>query len=162
MSGWPAASAVIPAELRALAQWVTWRLETRNGKLTKVPYNPRTGTRAASDNPRTWGSFEAALRAFELGPGRYNGLGFVFSDADPYVGVDLDKCRHPETGAVEPWAVEIVRRLASYTEVSPSGTGLHIIVKGQLPPGRRRKGHIEMYSSGRFFTMSGHRFEARL
>ena len=150
----------IPRELRDRRQWVNYRREVRDGKPTKVPYDPRTGRRAESDNPATWATFDEVVGALELG-GRYDGVGFVFSEDDPYVGVDLDHCRDPETGAVEPWALGIVRRLDSYTEVSPSGTGLHIIVKGRLPPGRRRKGQIEMYSEGRFFTMSGALFEVQ-
>jgi primase-polymerase (primpol)-like protein len=61
----------------------------------------------------------------------YCGVGFVFSSDDPYVGIDLDGCRNPQTGYIEPWALEIVRRLNSYTEISRSGTGLHIIAKGR-------------------------------
>jgi putative DNA primase/helicase len=152
-------TAVIPAELRARPQWVAWKAEVRDGKPTKVPYDPRTGAKAATDDPRTWASFDVAVRALEIG--RYDGVGYVFAADDPYVGVDLDKCRDPETGAVEPWALEIVRRLNSYVEISPSGRGLHIIVRGKLPPGRRRKGPIEMYDSGRYFTMTGNRLEAR-
>ena len=69
--------------------------------------------------------------------------------------MDLDHCRNAETGEVEPWATEIVEELDSYTEVSPSGDGLHIIIQGKLPSGRRRKGNIEMYDSVRYFTMTG-------
>ena len=60
------------------------------------------------------------------------------------------------TGTLDPRAEEIVQRLASYTEVSPNGTGLHIIVKGSLPEGPRKQGSIEMYDTGRYFTMAGH------
>ena len=85
------------------------------------------------------------------------GIGFVFTADDPFVGVDLDHCRDPETGEVEPWAQEIVDELDSYTEVSPSKTGLHSIVNGKLPPGGRRKGRVEMYEAGRYFTVTGDR-----
>ena len=70
-------------------------------------------------------------------------------------GVDLDHCRDADTGALEPWAAQIVEELGSYAEVSPSGTGVHIIVSGELLPGRRRRGQVEMYSEGRYFTMTG-------
>ena len=144
----------IPAELKKPQQWVLWRLEKRNGKTTKVPYDPaKLKRRASSTDSRTWGTFDQAVAAFDNTPS--TGVGFVFSADDPYVGVDLDGCRDPETGRIEPWAEAIRDELKSYTEVSPSGRGLHIILKGTLPPGRRKKGAIEMYDSGRFFTMTG-------
>ena len=86
-----------------------------------------------------------------------DGVGFVFSTHDPYSGIDLDGCRDPETGEIEPWAEEWIRRCDSYTEVSPSGAGVHIIVRAKLPPGRRRRGGIEVYEEGRYFTVTGDR-----
>ncbi len=83
----------------------------------------------------------------------------MFSPEDPFTGIDLDRCRNPETGSVEPWAQEIITELDSYTEVSPSGTGLHVIVQGKLPAGRRRKGRIEMYDRARFFCVTGDHLE---
>lgn len=142
----------VPEELKARRQWVVWRLEERNGDLTKVPYSPRGGE-AKSNDLMTWGTFEDAYQAY--GSGRYSGIGFVFCSGDPYAGVDLDGCVGPETGEVEPWATEIVAELGSYTEISPSGTGVHIIARGRLPEGRRRKGRVEMYDQGRFFTVTG-------
>lgn len=73
--------------------------------------------------------------------------------------MDLDGCLDPETGEVEPWALEIVEQLDSYTEISPSGTGLHILVRAGLPEGGNRKGQIEMYDRSRFFTVTGRRLE---
>jgi hypothetical protein len=84
-------------------------------------------------------------------------VGFVFTSVDPFTGIDLDKCRDPETASVEPWAQSIVDFLDSYTEISPSGRGLHIIVMGTLPETGRRKDRVEMYSSARYFTMTGNR-----
>ncbi|ELZ27030.1 hypothetical protein C474_16809 [Halogeometricum pallidum JCM 14848] len=84
-----------------------------------------------------------------------SGLGFVFTDDDPFVGVDLDDCRDVETGNGDLWAVSIVDRLDSYTEVSPSGTGYHVIIEGTLPDGGNRTGDLELYESARFFTMTG-------
>ena len=143
----------IPEELQAHRQWVTWRIELRNGKLTKVPYSPATDRKAESDNPATWGTFSEAVAAYQTG--RVDGIGFVFSPKDPYAGVDLDHSRNPTTGEVERWALDAVHLLNSYTEVSPSGTGLHILVRGRLPEGRRRSGHVEVYDDGRYFTMTG-------
>jgi len=95
----------------------------------------------------------------------FAGVGFVFSSDDPYTGIDLDKCRNPETGQIEESAQGIIEQLDSYTEASQSGTGVHIIVRGWLPQGngaRRRTGGIEMYDAGRFFVMTGQVLDGRL
>jgi primase-polymerase (primpol)-like protein len=84
------------------------------------------------------------------------GVGFVFCDNDPFVGVDLDDCRDPQTGALEEWAQKIIRQLDSYTEISPSGTGVKIWVRAKIPSVMgRRKGKVEMYDRARFFTVTG-------
>jgi putative DNA primase/helicase len=77
-----------------------------------------------------------------------HGIGYVFSAEDPYTGIDLDKCRDPETGTIEEWAQEIIISLRSYTEISPSGRGVHIIVRGKLPPEGRRKGALRCMTVG--------------
>lgn len=142
--------------IREIDRWVSWKRELRNGKLTKVPYIPgRPNQRAKVSDPSTWGSFSAALQDYE--DEKCHGIGFVLGDG--VVGVDLDKCRDPETGIIEAWALTIVEELDSYTEISPSGTGVHILVTGELPPGRRRKGHTEMYSDGRYFTVTSEHLE---
>jgi putative DNA primase/helicase len=153
----------IPEELKVLSQWVAWKLELRDGKLTKIPINPKTGYNAASDNPETWASFDKAMGYYEQhkGPG-CEGIGFMFSKNDPYTGVDLDKCTNAETGEIEPWAQEIINQLNSYTEFSPSATGVHILVRGELPEGGRKRGHVEMYSSGRYFTVTGKHLNSSL
>ena len=84
-----------------------------------------------------------------------SGVGFVFTEDDPYAGIDIDKCRNSETGEIDQWARKIVDALDSYTEISPSGTGLHIFVKATLPGPNNRKGPLEMYESGRYFTLTG-------
>lgn len=144
-------SDIVP--MRDLRQWVCWRAEERNAKSTKVPYSPVTGSRAASNDPTTWATLAQAREAAQKD--RYEGIGFVFTESDPFCGADLDSCIHPETGEVEPWAKDIVGGLDSYTEISPSGTGLHIIVRAEVPPGGNRKGSIELYDCGRFFTVTG-------
>jgi hypothetical protein len=147
----------IPSELKRCPQWVVWQVEPRNGRPTKVPYYPYGGMppiRARSDDPKMWGRFEEAQQA--LKSNQYNGLGFVFSRRDSFCGIDLDNVIDPETGEVDEKAADIVRLLDSYTEVSPSGTGLHIIVKASLAELKgRRKGNVEMYDQRRFFTMTG-------
>lgn len=141
----------IPEELCALPQWVCWRIEQRDGKPTKVPYQPN-GKRASSTDPRTWSTFERAAQTNGQLAGK---VGFVFKKSAGFVGIDLDKCRDPRTSVTEQWALDIIKELDSYTELSQSGTGWHVIVRGDLPPGGNRKGRIEMYDSGRFFCMTG-------
>jgi hypothetical protein len=139
----------IPAELKARPQWVAYTLG-------KVPKNPATGGAAKTNDSRTWGSFEQAVRLWQGRRGNgIGGIGFVFTPDDPYCGVDLDKCRNPETGEIEAWARDIIARLKSYTELSPSGRGVHILVRAKLPGTGRKKGRVEMYDTGRYFTMTG-------
>jgi len=141
-----------PGELRTADQFVCWREEDRDGDITKVPYSVHGG-RASSINPKTWAPFEAAIDYAE--EHSMSGIGFVFTEDDPYAGIDLDKCRDSETGEIDQWARKIVNALDSYTEISPSGTGLHIFVKATLPGHNNRKGPLEMYESGRYFTLTG-------
>jgi len=146
----------IPEQLAERPQWVCWRLEERDDKPTKVPYTPGTLRRASSTNLMTWRTFSEALAAYEAGEPPYDGIGFVFCSADPFVGIDLDGCRNPETGEVAPWAKKIISRVQEgYVEASPSGTGVHIIVEGVVRDGGMRKGRAEMYGRGRFFTITG-------
>ena len=147
----------IPESLTERPQWVCWRLETRDDKPTKVPYTPGTLRRASSTDLMTWWKpFPEALAAYERSEPPYDGIGFVFSSADPFVGIDLDDCRNPESGEISPWAQKILGRVQEgYIEASPSGTGIHIIVRGAVRDGGIRKGKVEMYSRGRFFTITG-------
>jgi putative DNA primase/helicase len=155
-----------PAELRGLPQWLVWRLEQVPGKdkPTKIPYS-RRGSKASSTNAKTWCSFDEALTA--QAAGRYDGVGFVFADG-VYTGIDLDHCRDAATGAIDPWAKAILDKVSSYSEASPSGTGVHLIVRATLPgPGRNKRrlnipgahpeAAIEMYDRGRYFTATGDR-----
>lgn len=143
--------ASIPDELRDYPNWVCWQWKWARGKWTKKPINPHTGGDGSSTNPATWATFEQAIERYK----RHGlpGIGFVFTGT-PFTGVDLDDSVDPITHHLRGWAVEIVQALNSYCEWSPSGTGVHIIVRGSLPEGRR-KGEIEMYSSGRYFTFTG-------
>jgi putative DNA primase/helicase len=141
-----------PGELRTADQFVCWCEEDRDGDITKVPYSVHGG-RASSTNPKTWAPFEAAIAYAE--EHSMSGVGFVFTKDDPFAGIDIDKCRNDESGEIEPWARKIVAALDSYTEVSPSGTGLHIFVKATLPGRNNRKGPVEMYESRRYFTLTG-------
>lgn len=147
----------IPAELTERPQWVVWLPEERaDGRINKVPHNPRTGYPASHSNPRHWGTFAEAVAAYQCDT-RWAGIGYVFHADDPYAGVDLDGCRYPDTGGLEPWAEDIVRRLATYTEASPSGTGVKAIVRGRLEGSGRKSKRVEVYDRERFFTLTGHR-----
>lgn len=148
---------MIPAELKARRQWVGWRFEAdpkRPDKPKKVPVDPMTGERGQSNNRGTWADFDMAVRAVERY--RLDGIGLMFGDG--IFGIDIDHCIDPGTGELSPEAAEIVGTVQSYTEFSPSGTGLHILCAGSLPEGRRRRGNVEMYQAGRFFTVTGRQF----
>lgn len=145
----------IPAELRALPQWV--------GRRGKMPLNPATGEGAKAGKPSTWGTLEQAIEG--VNTGRFDGIGFEFATGGGIVGIDLDHVVDPETGEVQSWALEIVQRMDSYTEYSPSGTGLHIFVRGDIPSSGRKKTlnkdtgeAVEMYKEKRYFTVTGSPF----
>ena len=141
-----------PQEMRDLDQWVVWRIEARDGKPTKVPYSI-AGYRAASDKPETWSSFTDAVDAYASE--NYSGVGFMFSESDPYAGIDFDKCI--QDGQFDPEKLKHVDRLDSYSELSQSKTGAHVIVRAVLPPGGRKSNRhgIEMYDRLRFFVVTG-------
>lgn len=136
---------MIPQELTFLKQWVCWNSD-------KIPKNPYTGGNAMSNNPSTWSDYQTACDAVKKY--HFDGVGFMF--APPYFGVDLDKCLD-DTDFVD----EFVEGLRSYNEISKSGNGIHIICKGRLPEGNRRRGKVEMYSEGRYFIMTGNQYNAK-
>ncbi len=150
----------IPLKLQEHAQWVLWRWQNRGGKRTKPPFRP-DGSRARSNDLRTWTTFERAVEAFETG--RFDGIGFALAADDPYVAFDLDHCRDPNSGEFDTWAKEVVSTLDSYTEVTPSREGLRVLVRANLPDGRRktairggRQGAaLEVYDTGRYVTITG-------
>ncbi len=146
----------IPDELKSLCQWLLWKLEDRDGRMTKVPYQPNVH-HADVTAPKTWNTFDVCVRALQTG--RFSGIGFVFAKGPAaYAGVDLDKCRDPQTGVTEQWAIQIIKELGSYTELSQSKTGWHIIVKNcGLPVDGGRNKRVEMYCNGRYFCMTGQR-----
>lgn len=145
----------IPDTLKSRPRWVLWRLEVRDGETTKRPYQT-SGERAKVNDPTTWTDFDTALAAYLVGG--YSGLGIVLTADDDLSGVDLDDCLDPETGELDPVAARIVAMLPTYCEVSPRGHGLRLFALGRLPQGGRRKGKVEIYESGRYLTVTGHRF----
>ena len=130
----------IPKELRNLNQWVCWKKED------KIPRNPHNGRNAKSNDSATWGSFQEAIDACK----KYNFDGIGFEFANGYFGVDLDHCIDKTD-----FCDDFVDTLRSYAEISQSGNGLHIICKGKLPDGNRKKGGVEMYDKGRYFICTG-------
>ena len=168
-------SAGAPRELQAVAQWVLWRWEIHDGQRTKVPCDARTGRRADVRDPAAWSSYGAARRALKKSGERFAGVGFVFTPLDPFCGVDLDNAVDEHSGELLPWARSIVERLATYTELSPSGRGVKLFLRGHLPAGgdpaprggrprhSRRGfgedglGSVEVYDERRFFTVTGRR-----
>jgi len=149
----------LPDALTYREQWLCWRAEERDGKQTKIPVDPASGEFASTTDPDTWSDFSSAREWVTSTATDAVGVGFVFTDDDPIVGIDLDDCRIPETGKSREWASDIVDRLDSFTEISPSGTGYHVLVEGTLPEGRNRKGDVELYETARFFTVTGDHVE---
>lgn len=149
----------IPNELTERRAWVCWRIETRDGHPTKVPIDPTTGGRASSTDDGTWSDFATALEYHESETSGTAGLGFVFSPTGPFVGVDLDDCREPDSGDLEEWAHDVLLELDTFAEVSPSGTGAHAIGRGEVPGDRNWKGNVEIYDQKRFFTVTGYHLE---
>jgi putative DNA primase/helicase len=166
----------IPQTLKDIPQWVVWGVK---GNSLKCPCSPATLDKARAGVPSTWGTFGAAVE--RVREGKAQGVGFEFHN-NGIVGVDLDTVRNPATGEVSPEAGEIIKRLDSYTEISPSGYGFHIFVIADIAlqankrplPGKTiverrvkdskgvdvlKKQEIEMYNQGHYFTVTGHVYE---
>jgi hypothetical protein len=146
----------IPQTLKQLPRWILWRLEIRDGNQTKVPYRI-DGLRASITNTNDWKDFDTACRAFD--PAKYNGLGFVLTKEDNIVCIDLDHCIGDD-GQICDEAMNIVNLLNSWTEVSQSGKGLHIFVRGTKPTDKCRATprtfkSIEIYDSDRYIALTG-------
>ncbi|MBQ6504365.1 MAG: AAA family ATPase [Flexilinea sp.] len=146
----------IPQELKLIPNWVVWRSKPPK----KLPYNPETGEPATANNPSTWGTYDSALNAYDTGI--YDGIGFELGTDEMlsgYTVVDLDH-------VLINWQLstendEIVHSLDSYTEISQSGEGLHIFVRGQKPGNKCRNDHIEIYDRDRFIAMTGNLYGNR-
>jgi putative DNA primase/helicase len=146
----------IPMELKSISQWVLWKYWNRNGKDTKMPINAIHNKAAMINNPDTWVKFDkAVLNASKID---CDGIGFVLTDSTPYTVIDLDNVRDPITGVINEDAMNIINALESYTEISPSGKGIHIWVKGKCKM-NRRKGNFEVYDSNRYMTVTGNHLE---
>lgn len=147
----------VPQELKLAHRWVLWKLESRDGKWTKVPYQP-TGKPASSTDEKTWRTFDTVRTAYKKGG--FDGIGFVLGDV--WAGIDLDDVRDPATGEITvAWAREMIAATGRPADVSPSGTGVKLIGKGKWAAQWHRKPHpsgsgeIEVYDAGRYFTVTG-------
>jgi len=150
----------IPDAMKQLPQWVLHQ--------NKHPKQP-SGLDAKSNDSSTWNTFQAVKEGFAKSG--FDGIGFVFAKDDPFVGIDLDGCRNPQTGEVADWAMKIVNLMQSYTEISPSGSGLHIVIRAKpdTESGKTKKisgvkkitdksPGIEVYSQLRYFCITGEVF----
>lgn len=141
----------IPLELQSLRQWINWRYEyTDDGKPTKIPLNPINGHKAAVTNPLDWNTFDRAVYASQW----CNGIGFVFTKSDPYIGVDDDTAKSVSAAQHDFQNIDL-RKFCTYGELSPSGQGTHYIFRGRLNSSGRRRSGIEIYDNARFFTFTG-------
>lgn len=152
----------IPETLKDFNNWVAWKLI--DGK--KIPINPDTGEWVSSTNPEQWATYTTVEKAYK--GGKYDGIGFMFSNS-PVVGIDIDDCI--KNGVVCQTAKEIITGIDSYTELSPSGSGVHILLMGKDIKGLKATAKrlqalnitdckaIEMYSTERYFTVTGHLYD---
>jgi hypothetical protein len=157
----------VPEELKVLNNWVEWRMVDGS----KEPFVCGTDRHASSIDPGTWTSFDEAIKSVRT-INKDGGIGFVIHGKaieQKLVGFDLDGCRNPETGELAPWAEELLNRIPSYAEYTPSGYGLRVWVRGKLPGTDRvfnldpkvgfgDKVKIEVFDHARYFTVTGETF----
>lgn len=148
----------VPEALKKLNNWCAWKLESRNGKQTKIPYM-RINKRASSNNVKTWTSFDAISELLAMNPDEFNGYGFFI--ADGLVFIDADHCRAYD-GTLDTRGKDILSAFPeSYAEISQSGQGLHILTRGEIPKCfNNRKYGVEMYDFGRFIALTGKAVQA--
>jgi hypothetical protein len=147
-----ARAAKIPVDLTTYRQWVVWRQVTANGKVKKIPINPKTGKNASVTDAKTWGSFDQAVKYWNNSD--TDGIGFVLASTDPFVVVDLDDCLEPKRNELDEDAWDYIKAQRSYAEISPSGEGVHIWVRGTVRQNIRADG-VEIYGDRRFITVTG-------
>jgi hypothetical protein len=144
----------VPSYLQRFPNWVLWRFDWVDDSWAKVLYDPIGNWRAATNDPATWASFDVAVRLYSQQQKSFDGIGFVFNLEDDLCGIDFDECVHD--GELLEGRSEWIEKFDSYTELSVSGTGLHVIVRGTWGKGRRRKDpDVEVYDRLRYFTVSG-------
>lgn len=160
----------IPREMHERDLWLVWRYDWRDApaEWSKVPYQPAAPrSKARPNDPRTASTFAQAVDTYNAGG--FDGIGYLFTEDDPYEAIDCDSCRDPQTGVIAEWAWVWIRTLPGHWEVSPSQTGVKGIVRAQHPTWARRHKRrmdgappiggkaaaVEAYSTGRYFTITG-------
>lgn len=141
----------IPSGMKSRSQWVLWRHDEDG----KVPVN-EAAVPCDATAPRNWLSYSEAVDA--AAESDASGIGFYFSENDPFIGIDIDDCLS-EGGHFSATASDILARIDSYSEISPSGTGIHIYARGVVPDGKIRSEAIEMYQNGQFLTVTENHIE---
>ncbi len=153
-------------ELKRIPRWVLWRFvevgDENTKRWSKLPAQAN-GQAASSTNPETWTDFLTVQHAYEDSPNRFDGVGFVFSDEDNLIGVDLDDCYSPTDGFTNAALQQIADSIEGYMEVSPSGTGVKIFTRAVLANAHvdHTKG-LEVYPRGRYFTVTGHALSGKI
>ena len=154
----------MPTELMKINKWVGWRQEWNGKKWTKKPTSPRTGRDIDHQSDEARMSLGDAFSMYQAG--RFDGIGYSLgsvADAGGIVFIDLDGCiiNHK----LQEWAKNIISLFPPcFIEYSPSGTGLHLLVKGKIPRAiKETKDHtgIEVYAVGRYFAATGIRYCGR-
>jgi putative DNA primase/helicase len=149
----------MPQAMKALGQWLLWRFEEYAGdkKPRKVPYyvngRKRQGKQGDEADRAALASFDDALAA--LASGRWDGVGFAFLPGDGLVGIDIDGAIDPDTGEVTQRCADIIAASGSYTELSPSGKGVHIIALGETASFKDNRIGVEVFCGRQFFTCTG-------
>jgi primase-polymerase (primpol)-like protein len=154
----------VPAEIRALPQWVNWREEPdpdHKDKLTKIPYQAKHPAKlAATTRPKEWATFEEALTAASDAANNFDGIGFVVTP--PYIFIDIDSCVD-KTGELSKLAMEYISAVDSYTEFS-THHGIHILCRGNVPSKQivpqksHTEEHVELYSHTRYMVVTSRAF----
>ena len=151
----------VPEAMRKLRRWAPWRAEwdEKKQKYIKIPHRvakPEYGL--SNKNATGWVTFEEAMAVYKANPRMFAGVGYLMTGPHGITGVDLDKCRDPQTGEIADWAKQVIYELDSYTEVSPSGTGLHVMLEGSVPEDwTNHEQGIEVYggNEARFLCVTG-------
>jgi hypothetical protein len=143
----------IPSELKERNIWMIWKWtwDSKEQKWTKPPTDAKTGLVGSSTNPEKWSSFEVAYDKYKNF--NWDGIGCALNDE--YCGFDFDNKRNPITGNIEQKTWREIQALNSYTEVSPSGKGVKLLCKANLPRGGHHKNGIGVFTQGRYFCITG-------
>jgi hypothetical protein len=157
----------VPSYLTERAQWVCWEYQNVSDEggekdWTKVPIDVENGGFGSSTDSDTWTTFDAARDYDEADTDRTDGVGFCVDEDDDLIGIDIDDCRDRDTGEIDSAVQDLVDEVGSYCEVSPSGTGLRIFVRGDWPLESNQTdllagdAELEVYCWGRYLTVTGY------